>query len=900
MQDGIGRHNQRNEPVKNLYLNNGIYKITVHGRIDTVDLSVLNHEAPWWAKGRPVQFRSILLPCSRTGRRLSVTPVHGSSHDSPLGLSRVRPALQPTAALWLLHFTNLRTQGILHSPIRFSTAIRISLARLLFLTSNGSPEQLIMRPQKDGRLRYWRCSITLTELVFTTLVVVQGAAAARFDFTTLTLGSLKLLGDAHLNNGSIHLSRDLPVPNSGAGRALFAEPVRLRHPATGAALAFSTFFAFSVTNLNPSSVGGGLAFLLTSDDRAVGDPGGFLGLVARSGGANSAVVGVEFDTVMDVEFEDINGNHVGLDLNTMVSAMVSDLDSAGIDLKSGNRINAWIDYAGGVLQAFISYSEVQPENPVLAFPVDLAQFVEDFMFVGFSGSTQGSTEIHSIEWWSFSSSSSSPASSESPPPMLPRPSSPASSTSLSKPPPATISPTVSIAEGPIDGSIKSHSSSSCHNNSLCRQGAAAVAGVATAGAFFIAACAVFGVWAFTRRAKSLNKFDPLAAAAEVVNTPREFSYRDLIAATRGFNSSKIIGNGAFGTVYKGIMPETGAMVAVKRCINAAGGGEFLSELTIIASLRHRHLVRLLGWCQEKGEILLVYDYMRHGSLDKALFEPSTPALPWRHRRKILVGVASALAYLHHECERQVIHRDVKSSNVMLDEDFHPRLGDFGLARQIDHDQSPDATVTAGTMGYLAPEYLLTGRASDKTDVFSFGALVLEVVSGRRPIDDSATSTAVQRRISLVEWVWGLHGEGRLMEAADGRMKGEFDEGEVIRVLLVGLGCSSPDPVDRPGMRSVVQMLSGEAPPPSVPTAKPSMSFSASHHLLLSLQDSVSDYNALGLNLSSSSSSSSSLRSTLRGGAGGVAIELPTAGGRLGLMNLTYSKGVKRPVMRKSV
>lgn len=323
-------------------------------------------------------------------------------------------------------------------------------------------------------------------------------------------------------------------------------------------------------------------------------------------------------------------------------------------------------------------------------------------------------------------------------------------------------------------------------------------------------------------------------------------------------------------------------MAVKRCTKRGGGGsggrataqgreEFLSELSIIASLRHRNLVRLQGWCQEKGEILLVYDYMRHGSLDKALFDPSAPLLPWKHRRMILAGVASAVAYLHHECERQVIHRDVKSSNVMLDENFHPRLGDFGLARQVDHDRSPDPTVTAGTMGYLAPEYLLTGRASDKTDVFSFGALVLEVTSGRRPIDD-------QRKVSLVEWVLGLHGEGRLLEAVDSRLEGEFEEGEMSRVLLVGLGCSSPDPATRPGMRAVVQMLCGEAEPPKVPAAKPYMSLSSNHQLLLNLQDSVSDYNAIELNLYSSSSSSSSLTSVLRDSGGGGGNGPSAAGG----------------------
>lgn len=251
------------------------------------------------------------------------------------------------------------------------------------------------------------------------LIWPDGTTTLKFDLGSLKQGSLKLLGDAHLKNGSIRLSKDLPVPNSSSGRALFSEPVRLRHPGTAASLHFSTFFSFYVLNLNPSSIGGGLTFLLTSDDHSLGDSGGFLGLISSST-VSPPVVAVEFDTLMDVEFEDINGNHVGVDLDTMVSAQIADLGSAGIDLKSGNLINAWIEYDHrGVLQVFVSYSTVRPESPILDFLLDLTQLVDEFMFVGFSGSTQGSTEIHSIESWSFSSALSSPSLSASTPMSTP-------------------------------------------------------------------------------------------------------------------------------------------------------------------------------------------------------------------------------------------------------------------------------------------------------------------------------------------------------------------------------------------------------------------------------------------------------------------------------------------------
>lgn len=674
-------------------------------------------------------------------------------------------------------------------------------------------------------------------------------ATTEFDFGTLTLSSLKLLGDAHLNNGSVRLTRDLAVPNSGSGRVLYSKPVRFRQPETHLTASFSTFFSFSVMNLNPSSIGGGLAFILSPDDETVGDSGGYIGLLNEKGDQNG-VVAVEFDTLMDVEFKDINGNHVGLDLNSMISSQVADLEDI-VELKGGDLINAWIEFDGET-QSFnvsVSYSNLKPKEPLLSFNLDLNRYVNDFMFVGFSGSTQGSTEIHSIEWWSFSSSISvaPPFSSSAPPPPSTASFMTPTASSISPPPPS-LAPSESepISQTPQ----KSSKSSSCHNQ-LCKQGPGAVAGVVTAGAFFLALFAGVLVWVYSNKFKHLEKSDSLTT--DIIKTPKEFTYKELKSATKCFSSMRIIGHGAFGTVYKGILSDSGDIIAVKRCSHSGQGkDEFLSELSIIGTLSHRNLVRLQGWCHEKGEILLVYDLMPNGSLDKALFE-SRILLPWHHRRKILMGVASALSYLHEECENQVIHRDIKASNIMLDEGFNAKLGDFGLARKIEHDKSPDPTVAAGTMGYLAPEYLQTGRATDKTDVFSYGAVVLEVASGRRPIEKDVNGVGkLGVSSNLVEWVWGLHREGRLLMAADNRLGSQYDEGEMRRVLLVGLACSHPDPMARPTMRGVVQMLVGEAEVPVVPRAKPCLSFSTSH-LLLSLQDSVSDCNDGIISISTSSS-----------------------------------------------
>ncbi|XP_076938708.1 L-type lectin-domain containing receptor kinase VIII.1-like [Bidens hawaiensis] len=689
-------------------------------------------------------------------------------------------------------------------------------------------------------------SMFLFLLLLSVVSTNAGAETTSFDFQTLTLTSLKFLGDAHMFNNSVRLTRDLPVPNSGAGRVLYNKPVRFRRPGDPTAANFVAFFKFSIQNLNPESVGGGLAFVISPDDVTVGEPGGYIGIP-------TGAVAVEFDTLMDFEFKDVNGNHVGLDLDSMISTEVADLDLVNINLRSGNPVNSWVEYSGlsQQLNVSVSYSNTKPKSPTLSLTTNMNSYLNEFMFVGFSGSTLGSTEVHSIEWWSFSASFDDPdVSGSSKPGVNPPPPPPTAMGTFMNPSRPSMAPTGSNAQ--TETAHTTQKQSKCRNK-LCKEGAGAVAGVVTASAFFLALCTILLIWVYSKKFKPAKK--PDLFVSDIFKTPKEFSYKDLRLATNGFDPTRVIGHGAFGTVYRGVLIDTGDVVAIKRCSHSGdqGKSEFLSELSIIGTLRHRNLLRLQGWCHDKGEIMLVYDLMPNGSLDKALFE-SRFTLAWVHRKKILMGVASALCYLHHECENQVIHRDVKASNIMLDEAFNAKLGDFGLAREIQQNKSPDPTVAAGTMGYLAPEYLLTGRASEKTDVYSFGAVVLEVASGRRPIEREVIGVGVGvngQKSSLVDWAWGLHREARLLAVADGRLCGEFEEAEMRRVLLVGLACSHPDPTVRPTMRTVVQLLEGEGEVPVVPRAKPSLSFSTSD-LLLNLQDSVSDLNEI-ITLSTSSS-----------------------------------------------
>ena len=299
--------------------------------------------------------------------------------------------------------------------------------------------------------------------------------------------------------------------------------------------------------------------------------------------------------------------------------------------------------------------------------------------------------------------------------------------------------------------------------------------------------------------------------------PRRFSYRDLVSATNNFSNEKKLGQGGFGGVYKGYLTDLDMLVAVKKISRGSKQGkkEYITEVKTISQLRHRNLVKLIGRCHERDEFLLVYEFMPNGSLDYHLFGKRSP-LTWIVRYKIALGLGSALLYLHEEWEQCVLHRDIKSSNVMLDSDFNVKLGDFGLARLMDHELAPRTTGLAGTIGYLAPEYIRTGRASKESDVYSFGIVALEIVTGRRSIDRVGTNS----ELMLVEWIWNLYGRGDLLLAVDGMLQTNFDEKQVECMLVVGLWCAHPDQNMRPSIRQAIQVLKFDARMPNLPPQMP--------------------------------------------------------------------------------
>ncbi|KAL9316749.1 hypothetical protein ACSQ67_017750 [Phaseolus vulgaris] len=630
------------------------------------------------------------------------------------------------------------------------------------------------------------CDVTATE------------NSVSFSFSSFTLNNTNftLLGDSSLcTNGVVRLTNAAITSSSGA--VIYTYPIPLFHPPTATFASFSTTFSFSISNLNPTSSGDGLAFFL-SPNLSFSAP---LGLP-------SAFVAVEFDTRLDSRFDDPNENHVGFDVDAMKSLKTGDPILHGIDLKSGNTIIAWIDYNADrtLVTVFLSYSLPKPVDPVLSVKFNLSKHFRNPVYVGFSASTPGITEIHQIHSWTFRS---------------------AFAPARTRLPPHNVSVVGTV---PVSGSGSASVSNSTFSK---KRDKGAGIGVLVAGsvAFFV----VFSIlgYVFVRRQRGGRTED---FQNGFVACPRAFDYRELKSATREFHPSRIVGHGSFGTVYKAFFISSGTIAAVKRSRHShEGKTEFLAELSIIAGLRHKNLVQLQGWCVEKGELLLVYDFMPNGSLDKMLYkEPERGRLlSWSDRVNIALGLASVLVYLHQECEQRVIHRDIKAGNILLDGNMNPRLGDFGLAKLMDHDKSPVSTLTAGTMGYLAPEYLQYGKATEKSDVFSYGVVVLEVGCGRRPIEREGT-----KMVNLIEWVWGLHHEGRVVEGADKRLNGEFEEEEMRKLLLLGLSCANPDSAERPSMRRVLQILNNEAPPLFVPKVKPTLTFSSD--LPLTIEDIMSD------------------------------------------------------------
>ncbi|KAG7011979.1 putative L-type lectin-domain containing receptor kinase VII.2, partial [Cucurbita argyrosperma subsp. argyrosperma] len=603
--------------------------------------------------------------------------------------------------------------------------------------------------------------------VFSLLISISiSVSATEFVFNTnFTSTNTLLFGNATIESSVLILTRDTPF---SIGRALY--PFKIPIFSSNSSFSFATSFIFSVTpqpNLLP---GHGFAFLFTPSTGINGTSSAqHLGLFnfTNNGSPNNHVFGVEFDTFQNQEFNDTNDNHVGVDLNSLQSTVSAaagfwsgpdDGEFKQLEINNGETYQVWIECLDSLLN--ITMAEVgvkKPRKPLISLSVNFSGLLLDKMYVGFTAATGQLVQSHKILSWSFSSTNFSIADA------------------------LVITNLPSFAPQKLGSIFESISF---------------ILGITVGGAGLVILCSVVVV--ITKRRGRKKPKDDEIEEWELEYWPHRFAYEDVYEATDGFSEGNVIGFGRNGKVYKGTLGRS--KVAVKRiCVEGESGmREFVAEISSLGRLQHRNLVKLIGWCKkEKGSLILMYDYMENGSLDKKLFECDENAmLSWGERMKVLRDVATGLLYLHQGWDYKVLHRDIKPNNVLLDKDMNAKLGDFGLARMQPHEKTADTTQVMGTVGYMAPEVVRTGRVSAQADVFGFGVLVLEVVCGRRAIEEG--------KPWLIDWVMERNEVGFVV---DERLKvggNEIDEME--RMVCLGLLCAQPEAGSRPTMQQVVNIL----------------------------------------------------------------------------------------------
>ncbi|GER28856.1 kinase [Striga asiatica] len=594
-----------------------------------------------------------------------------------------------------------------------------------------------------------------------------------------------LEGDAQASVGELELNSVNYLCR--VGHVIYKHAIPLYDKSSHKTADFTTHFTFTLDTQNRSSHGDGLAFFLAPPAFTIppNSAGGFLGLFNTTTTDSSAtrVLSVEFDSSPDPEW-DPPYPHVGINRNSVASAATSPWDLAS---HIGEQADVWITYDSSAenLTVLWSYCKKESSKRSLSYRINLREVLPPFVTVGITAATGADVERHTLQSWEFSS---------------------------------TNLDIVDEKDGEVNSRI------------------GLVTGLSLSGFVVIVCVCVIAICESSSSSgkkkvevavktdednKNNNysdEMDNLRSISDHLDRtwPRRFSYQELSTATQEFSDENKLGEGGFGGVYKGRLFSWDLTVAVKRFSSASKQGkkEYITEVKTISMVRHRNLVQLIGWCHERGEFLLVYEFMPNGSLDYHLFGKMHKLLAWDSRYRIAVGLASALLYLHEEWEQCVLHRDIKSSNIMLDSGFNVKLGDFGLARLMAHGLGHQTTGLAGTLGYLAPEYVSTGRASKESDVYSFGIVLLEIATGKKSV------RTLGKGKSLSEWVWDFYGEERIISALDERLGMNLDAEQAERLVTVGLWCAHPDRRLRPSIRQAVRALNFEADLPRLPAKMP--------------------------------------------------------------------------------
>ncbi|CAF2113830.1 unnamed protein product [Brassica oleracea var. botrytis] len=564
-------------------------------------------------------------------------------------------------------------------------------------------------------------------------------------------------GMASTKDGRLKLTNS---SKRATGHAFHRTPIAF----VNSSFSFSTEFVFAIVPEERTSYGQGMAFVVFPSivDLRYGAATSYLGIFNRGNDnkTENHILAVELDTNASSEALEESDNHVGIDVNSIVSVESKDAsyfdDTVGMNrslvLASKQRIRIWIEYDGEnrLLNVTLAPLETtKPRLPLLSRSIDLSKIFKEQMFFGFAGST-GTIRSHQyILGWSLAIGGKAQSLDISQVMDLPRPP---------------------------------------------RNHLPLILAVASVVAFLIIAGGIAYLYQRNRYAEVFEQW-------ELQYSPQRFSFRTLYKATKGFKENRVLGAGGFGKVYRGELLD-GTGIAVKRVSHGAEQGmqEYVAEIATMGRLAHRNLVQLRGYCRRKGELLLVYEYMVNASLADRLFDGDN--LSWSQRVHIVKGVSSCLHYLHEGWGKVVLHRDIKASNILLDENLNGKLGDFGLAIFHDRGATFEATRVVGTIGYMAPEVTAMGVANEATDVYAFGVLMLEVVCGRRPVEPERSPG---QKI-LVEWVASCGRRGALLDSVDSKLAGNFEAEEAMLLLKLGMICSQIDPQKRPTMKDITEYL----------------------------------------------------------------------------------------------
>ncbi|KAI0509805.1 hypothetical protein KFK09_010401 [Dendrobium nobile] len=606
-------------------------------------------------------------------------------------------------------------------------------------------------------------------LFILTLITVPAAAGApEFVFNGFLAGGLILNGAAEIEaTGLLRLTN---ATNQELSHAFYPTPFPFLN-SSGEPSSFSTSFVFAIVPHYREISSEGLAFAISPTPNLYSTlPSQFLGLfnLSSNGQPTNHIVAVELDTIENREFDDINDNHVGINLNSLTSVVAAPASYAqssslfrNLSLISGQTMRVWAEYDAKKMEFNVTlapFSSPKPVLPLLSYTINLSSVLLSEMYVGFSSSTGAAAGSHYILGWSFCLNGREAELLAFNLPSL-----------LALPEAKKIKKAI-LYLFPV---------------------AVVVFLVMVLGSLFLV---------FKQRRR-------LAEAAEEWETeygPQRLSYRDLHKATRGFSVENLLGNGGFAKYTKACC-QSKQEIAVKRISHDSRQGMGVrSRIATIGRLA-TELSSAPRIHTKARKLILVYDFMPNGSLDHYLFNRVEQSLTWTQRFNIIKGIAAGLLYLHEEWEQVVLHRDIKASNVLLDADFNGKLGDFGLARLHDRGSMAETTRVVGTLGYLAPELSRTGKSTTSSDVFAFGAFLLEVACGKKPVEFKTTGV----ELVLVDWVLEFMERGELIEARDRRLGNTFVVKEMEMVLSLGLMCSSPAAVARPRMRQVVQYLEGE-------------------------------------------------------------------------------------------